>query len=88
MTAAEFTARLDGVKPNGHGWVARCPAHDDRMPSLSVKQEGDRVLVHCHAGCDVEAVLAGLGLEARDLFCDEPKTTSTPTLGPIVATYD
>ncbi len=62
-------SHLEGVRRNGHGWVARCPAHDDREPSLSLDEGDDgRALVHCHAGCQTEHILAAVGLEARDLF--------------------
>lgn len=45
----------------GRGWVAKCPAHDDRTPSLSITEAGDgRVLVHCHAGCSQSAVIDAL----------------------------
>jgi 5S rRNA maturation endonuclease (ribonuclease M5) len=48
---------------------AQCPAHDDRKPSLSITEQADgRVLVHCHAGCEIEDVLAAIGLEKSDLF--------------------
>ena len=59
MTAAEFVQGLAGVRRNGSGYMARCPAHDDRTPSLSVK-DGDQVdvVVWCHAGCTKEAVCA------------------------------
>ena len=92
MRTADLVARLAGVRRNGDGWLAFCPSHEadgaGHSPSLSLKQDGDRVLVHCFGGCSPEAVLGALGLHARDLFSDEPKTTSTPTLGPIVAKYD
>ena len=51
-------------------WVARCPAHEDRSPSLSVRDTGERVLVHCFAGCDAEDILAAVGLHWRDLYGD------------------
>jgi AAA domain len=61
--------RLEHVKRRGAGWQARCPAHEDRHPSLSIGVGDDgRALVKCHAGCTVDAVLAALGLESRDLF--------------------
>ena len=49
--------------------MARCPAHDDRGPSLSIS-EGDQgsVLIHCFAGCSAEAIVNAVGLELRDLF--------------------
>jgi 5S rRNA maturation endonuclease (ribonuclease M5) len=48
--------------------VAHCPVHDDRNPSLSVSPIEGSVLLHCHAGCQTEDVLAALGLTARDLY--------------------
>jgi hypothetical protein len=45
----------------GVGWMARCPAHDDREPSLSIREADDgKVLVHCHAGCEQHRVIAAL----------------------------
>lgn len=61
--------RLDGVRANGPDrWMAICPSHDDKTPSLSVRDVGDRVLVHCHAGCTFSAVIGALGIEAHQLF--------------------
>lgn len=63
--------KLDRVKQTGQGkWLARCPAHDDKSPSLSIKEVGDRILVHCFAGCGVTEVLSAVGLEITDLFPD------------------
>ena len=57
----------------GEGWSSRCPAHDDRNPSLSVHAGDDgRALVCCHGGCPVDAVLAAIGLRPADLFADDP----------------
>ncbi len=71
MRAERLLGRLDGVVRTGERrWSARCPAHDDRSPSLSVREDGTRVLFHCHAGCAPEAVLAALGLGWRDLYDD------------------
>ena len=65
-------ASLDKVKASGAGkWKACCPAHDDRDPSLSVREAEDgKVLLHCWAGCDTESIVAALGLSIRDLFPD------------------
>lgn len=62
--------RLDKVKAAGAGkWKACCPAHDDRDPSLSIRETDDgKVLLHCWAGCDTADVLAAIGLTVRDLF--------------------
>lgn len=61
---------LDKVKPTGSGkWIACCPAHKDKSPSLAMKEADDgRVLLHCFGGCDVLAVLSAIGLDMKDLF--------------------
>ncbi len=71
MTLAELLSRLEGVRGSGQKWTARCPAHADRSPSLSVGQDGDKLLVHCHTGCTSESVMAALGLSMRDLWLTE-----------------
>lgn len=70
MSADALVFKLEGVRSTGPGrWIARCPAHDDRSPSLSIRQlEDGRVLVHCFASCSVEEVLAAVGLEFDALF--------------------
>ena len=64
-------SRLDGVKRTPRGYVARCSNldHRDKSPSLVVSEAPDgRVLIHCFAGCDPVDILAGIGLELKDLF--------------------
>jgi hypothetical protein len=61
VPAQEVARRLGGT-PSGNGWSARCPAHDDNTPSLSIaKGQDGRVLLKCFAGCPQENVLAALG---------------------------
>ncbi len=62
--------RLDGVKQTGPSrWIARCPGHDDRSPSLSIRElEDGRILIHDFGGCSATDVLAAVGLEMSDLF--------------------
>jgi hypothetical protein len=77
-------AVLPTARRNGGGWSARCPAHDDRVASLSVSEGDDgRALLHCHAGCDTSVVLEALNLDAAALF--PPKATSNGSH--VVATY-
>lgn len=63
---AESIAKALGGRRAGATWMARCPAHEDRAPSLSISSSrNDKVLVRCHAGCDqrdVIAILRGRGL--------------------------
>ena len=88
--------RLHGIARSGDGWMAKCPAHHDEKPSLSVRYGSDgRALLKCHAGCSVDSILEKLGLEKRDLFAHEPRLAlaappkQTPrTRRSIVAEYD
>ncbi|MCK9606731.1 MAG: CHC2 zinc finger domain-containing protein [Methylomonas sp.] len=67
--------RLDKVKNTGlNKWLACCPAHSDKHPSLGIKQIDDKIIIHCFAGCHYADVLAAIGFEASDLFPD--KTTN------------
>src|SRR5690606_17253245 len=73
--------RLHKVKQVGAGkWKACCPAHDDKDPSLSIKEGSDgRVLLHCWAGCETRDVTAAIGLELRDLFPGEKQPRRGPS---------
>lgn len=70
MSATVILDRLDRVKQTGPGrWLARCPAHEDRSPSLSIRELDDgRVLLHDFGGCETQAVLDSIGLEMASLF--------------------
>ena len=89
MTCEEFISKLEGVQESGGGWVARCPAHDDDSPSLSVSRGSDgRVLVHCHAGCSAEQICDSLGLKLADLMPAKPiKPSGGGKLGQWVCDY-
>ena len=85
MNATSILSKLQGVTRNGDGWKACCPAHDDKTPSLSIKEGDDgRTLLHCHAGCTLEAVCAAMNIKPADLFADGHRNGSP---GRIVATY-
>ena len=58
------------VKSKGNGcWMACCPAHDDKSPSLSIRELDDgRILIHCFAGCSTEGILSSVGLSLDDLY--------------------
>lgn len=76
MNLTDFMARveLSGLRKNGDGYLARCPAHPDRNASLSIGEGDDgRLLLHCFAGCSLDAILEALHLDARDLFADNRK---------------
>ena len=76
MGLADFLKRLDAVAANGNSYMACCPAHDDRNPSLSISEgEDGRILVKCFAGCFQEDVVQALGLSMADLFEDNGRAT-------------
>lgn len=70
MSADALLSRLDKVRRTGkNSWVACCPAHDDKSPSLSIRDADDgRVLCHCFAGCGIDSILGAVGLTIDDLF--------------------
>jgi hypothetical protein len=70
--AVRIIERLDGVRTRGpNQWVARCPAHEDRSPSLSIRETSTgNILVYDFGGCDTHSVLAALGLTVGDLFAE------------------
>ena len=64
FSLADFLAALESngckVQQANGGWKAQCPAHLDRTPSLSINEKGGKLLIHCHAGCSYEEILAAL----------------------------
>lgn len=72
-------SRLTGVKGRNGSWIACCPAHEDRRPSMSIRDDNGTILLHCFAGCEVEAILAAVGMELTDLFPpDDKRDYTTP----------
>lgn len=67
---ADILSQLDKVKrikPNQ--WIACCPAHKDKTPSLAIRELDDgRILMKCMAECPIDSVLGAMGLEITDLF--------------------
>lgn len=60
-------------------WSACCPAHDDKGPSLSVRETPEgAVLLHCFAGCEVAEIVAAIGLELHDLFPPQDRPANAP----------
>ncbi len=73
--SAEGIAKVLGARKVGAGWLARCPAHDDQNPSLSIKEgEDGRALVYCHAGCDQERVIEAL--RSRGLWSETERAVN------------
>ena len=71
MSAAEvLLAHLDRVKQTGSNrWIACCPAHDDKSPSLSIRETDDgRILIYDFAGCSAADVMAAVSMTLADLY--------------------
>lgn len=62
-------SRLEKVRGRNGSYVACCPAHADRSPSLTVRETPDgKILLHCFAGCEVSDIAAAVGMDLMDLF--------------------
>lgn len=82
MTPAQrLIDRLERVRETRPGhWSARCPAHDDHTPSLSIDEAADEtLLIHCFAGCAPGDVLAAVGLSLSDLYPEPPQSRGRAT---------
>jgi len=60
MGAAEIAQGLPKAQKKGAYWMACCPAHEDRNPSLSISEVDGKTLFKCHAGCSQEKVIDAL----------------------------
>ena len=75
MKIEDILGRFEGVEQSApDSWMARCPAHGDENPSLSITLKPDgKVLLHCFAGCSAEEICAAVGLKMSDLMPERPK---------------
>lgn len=83
-------SRLRKVKRTGNGqFIACCPAHNDRSPSLSIREvEDGRVLLNCLAGCATEDVLSAVGLDFKDISPEKPIFHKAKPIKPRVYSTD
>lgn len=71
-------SRLDAVKKAGGGWLARCPAHEDKSPSLSVKGGAKGVVMYCYAGCSINSIREALNVPWSALFYEGKPSDEKP----------
>ena len=83
MTPVEvILSRLQKVKGKNGSWTACCPAHNDKGPSLAIREADDgRILLHCFAGCETLSVVQALGMDMTDLFPPDSKRREYPVEG-------
>jgi len=75
MIADKLLSRLEKVKAKGdNSWMACCPAHNDKNPSLIVTEKDERVLIHCFSHqCPPDEICNAVGLDISDLFPEQIK---------------
>jgi hypothetical protein len=74
MKLDKLLSRLDGVKPRSNGgYLAKCPSHHDRSPSLSLAERDGRILLKCFAGCGADDIVSAVGMTLSDLMPDNPE---------------
>lgn len=78
----EFSLKSGSMpKKVGGGYSACCPAHNDNNPSLSINEGNDgKILLHCHAGCTVEAICSALSIRISELFVPDVKVERRETI--------
>lgn len=82
---SDLLSRLQKVRQTGRdSWVACCPAHEDKHPSMTIRDVDGKVLLHCFAGCAPDSILGAIGLQFTDLFAD-PLPNSKPMRRPFAA---
>lgn len=83
----DLLTKLQKARPTGRGtWIACCPAHEDKNPSMTIRECDDgRVLLHCFAGCAVAEILGAVGLEFDALFPPKPIEHAKPLRRPFPA---
>ena len=78
----KLLTRLEKVRGRNGSWTACCPAHEDKGPSLAVRENEDgRILLHCFAGCETASVLGAIGMDMTDLFPPDNKRRDYPVEG-------
>lgn len=87
---ADILPRLEKVKRTGKGnWLARCPAHEDGRPSLTIREEPDgRILVNCFAGCSFDSIAGAVGLGFEPWFPPKQPEEFKPSVRRAYPAYD
>ncbi len=75
MSAEKLVSKLNHAKEvkarKGHtrSWVALCPSHDDKSPSLCIDEaDNGKILIKCWAGCGANEVIDSVGMKYHDVM--------------------
>ena len=90
-TRSNFTSNIDKllsqlskVERTGHGkYIACCPSHNDKNPSLAIREDNGKILLHCFAGCSAYKIVSAVGLELSNLFPANEFSYSKPIKNPF-----
>lgn len=72
-------------KTGPDSWVACCPAHADKSPSMTVKATPETILIHCFAGCSTAEILGAVGMTFDDLYPAHGRTVKPGKIAPRAA---
>ena len=88
MSLDKLLSNLQKVKrTSNNSWMACCSAHEDRSPSLSIKDTGDgRLILKCFAGCETIDVLGAIGMDWDDVMPPKQPVERIPTVKPLKQT--
>ncbi|MGC1273216.1 MAG: hypothetical protein WBC44_05875 [Planctomycetaceae bacterium] len=88
----DILSNAKGLTPSGEGYDCRCPAHEDQRASLSITRTPEKILLHCHVGCEPARVALEFGYSLSDLGVkrdDGPRKAAAPEASwPVVKAYD
>jgi hypothetical protein len=74
MSIENLLQRLTKVKGGRGRWTACCPSHEDRSPSLAIRETEDgRILLKCFGGCSVQEIVGAIGMDIGELFPPDDK---------------
>jgi hypothetical protein len=87
MNINNLLSRLEKVKQTGNDrWLACCPAHHDKQPSMNIKENPDgTILIICRTGCASHDILQAIGMEFSDLFPEKLADHIRPQRKPFPA---
>lgn len=91
ISLQSILSKAGTVRKIGDNWQAKCPAHEDHRASLSIGQgENGTILLHCHAGCSFESIIAAWDVSAKALMPQTERPPSAPRKGKGIASiiYD
>lgn len=79
MQLNDILQRFNGLKANGNSsYQVKCPCHDDKHASLTISENNGKILMHCHAGCDIECICRAVGINQSDLFSEPLPSKKEP----------